>query len=138
GEAILRRIAEHNVSLLCGAPAVVAMILDAAAKRRDAGIPVPGSGRAVRMVVAGAPPPTKTIERIDTELGWEFIQIYGLTETSPLLTMNRAPAEWDGLDPGERARRLSRAGVPALGVRLGVDGAGEGCGRCRRVYGGYW
>jgi fatty-acyl-CoA synthase len=36
----------------------------------------------VRMVVAGAPPPTRTIERIETELGWEFIQIYGLTETS--------------------------------------------------------
>ena len=45
-----------------------------------------------------------------TELGWEFIQIYGLTETSPLLTMNRAPPEWDGLDAAERARLLSRAG----------------------------
>ena len=31
----------------------------------------------------------KTIERIEQELGWEFIQIYGLTETTPLLTMNR-------------------------------------------------
>ena len=52
----------------------------------------PGQGR-VRMVVAGAPPPSKTIERVEAELGWEFIQIYGLTETSPLLTINRAPAE---------------------------------------------
>ena len=26
------------------------------------------------------------------ELGWEFIQIYGLTETAPLLTINRAPS----------------------------------------------
>jgi len=39
-----------------------------------------------------------------TELGWEFIQIYGLTETSPLLTVNRTRAEWDKLEPGERAR----------------------------------
>src|SRR5207244_5459389 len=134
GEAILRRIAEHNVSLLCGAPAVVAMILDAAAKRRDAGIPVPGSGRAVRMVVAGAPPPTKTIERIDTELGWEFIQIYGLTETSPLLVMNRAPEEWDALSPTERAQRLGRAGLPPIGVRMAVDDQGEVLTRTNPVF----
>ena len=50
------------------------------------------------MVVGGAPPPTSTIERVETELGWELIQIYGLTETSPLLTVNRRRAEWDALD----------------------------------------
>lgn len=49
------------------------------------------------MVVAGAPPPTSVIERMETELGWEFIQIYGLTETAPLLTMSRQRAEWDEL-----------------------------------------
>src|SRR5216683_3297203 len=77
--------------------------------RRVKGVVVPGLGR-VRVVIAGAPPPTKTIERIEAELGWEFIKIYGPTETSPLLTINRAPAEWDGLDPVERAQRLGRAG----------------------------
>ena len=60
------------------------------------GEPVPGNGT-VRVVVAGAPPPSSIIERVETDLGWEFIQIYGLTETAPLLTINRAPAEWDGL-----------------------------------------
>ena len=67
----------------------------------------------MRVVVAGAPPPSKTIERVETELGWEFIQIYGLTETAPLLTINRAPAEWDGLDAAARSLLLSRAGAPA-------------------------
>ena len=102
-----------------------------------AGETVPGRGR-VRVVVAGAPPPSKTIERIETELGWEFIQIYGLTETSPLLTINRAPAEWDGLDAAERARRLSRAGVPAVGVRMRVDADGEVLARSNHVFEGYW
>ena len=37
GEEILRRIEEHGVTLLCGAPAVVAAILTAAADRRAAG-----------------------------------------------------------------------------------------------------
>ena len=92
----------------------------------------------MRVVIAGAPPPTKTIERIETELGWEFIQIYGLTETSPLLTINRAPAEWDALDSGERAKRLSRAGVPAVGVRMDLDGSGEILARSNHVFEGYW
>ncbi|HVE94803.1 MAG TPA: AMP-binding protein [Acidimicrobiales bacterium] len=138
GEVILSRIEQHDVSLLCGAPAVVAAILEAAGRRREAGISVPGDDKQVRMVVAGAPPPTKTIERVETELGWEFIQIYGLTETSPLLTMNRAPAEWDALDPSERAQRLGRAGLPTIGVRLSTDDEGEVLARSNQVFEGYW
>jgi acyl-CoA synthetase (AMP-forming)/AMP-acid ligase II len=90
------------------------------------------------MVVAGAPPPSKTIERIENELGWEFIQIYGLTETAPLLTINRAPAEWDALEAGERAQLLSRAGVPAIGVRIDVDAEGEVLAQSNHVFAGYW
>src|SRR6516164_8361597 len=90
GEDILRRVEEHGVTLFNCAPAVIAAVLDAAGARRKRGETSPGAGH-VRVVVAGAPPPSKTIERIDAELGWEFIQIYGLTETSPLLTINRAP-----------------------------------------------
>src|SRR5438128_396012 len=120
GEEILTRVEQEGVTIFNCAPAVIASVLDAAAARRHRGRSVPGKGR-VRVVVAGAPPPSRTIERIESELGWEFIQIYGLTETSPLLTFNRAPCEWDAVDPAERARRLSRAGVPAVGVRMRVD-----------------
>jgi len=137
GEEILRRVQAEGVTLFNCAPAVINAVLDAAAARRQRGETVPGSGR-VRVVVAGAPPPSKTIERVETELGWEFIQIYGLTETSPLLTINRAPQEWDALDPAERARRLSRAGVPAVGVRMDVDGSGEILARSNHVFEGYW
>jgi fatty-acyl-CoA synthase len=137
GEEILRRIEEHGVTLLCGAPAVVAAILAAAEERRAAGRSVSGAGT-VRMVVAGAPPPSKTIERVQTELGWEFIQIYGLTETAPVLTVNRAPREWESLPPADRASRLSRAGVPALGVRVAVDEDGEVLARSNHVFAGYW
>jgi acyl-CoA synthetase (AMP-forming)/AMP-acid ligase II len=99
--------------------------------------PVPGRGK-VRIVVAGAPPPTKTIMRVEEELGWEFIQIYGLTETSPLLTINRTRQEWDGLSAEERAQRLGRAGSPALGVRLKLDDEGEVLARSSVVLEGYW
>ncbi|MGH9125422.1 MAG: AMP-binding protein [Acidimicrobiales bacterium] len=137
GAEILRRIAAHDVTLLCGAPAVVAAVLDAAARRRARGEEVPGRKR-VRIVVAGAPPPSKVIERVETELGWEFIQIYGLTETAPVLTMNRAPAEWDSLSPEQRGRLLSRAGVPAVGVRIAVDSEGEVLAQSNHVFAGYW
>ncbi len=137
GEEILNRIEAHGVTLMCGAPAVVAAILTAAAGRHAAGRTVPGAGT-VRIVVAGAPPPSKTIERVEAELGWEFIQIYGLTETAPLLTINRARAEWDGLDSAERSRLQSRAGVPAIGVEIRTDSEGEVLARSNHVFDGYW
>jgi acyl-CoA synthetase (AMP-forming)/AMP-acid ligase II len=137
GEDILDRIEREGVTFMAGAPAVVAAILDAAQARRERGIAIPGAGQ-VRMVVAGAPPPSKVIERFEAELGWEFMQIYGLTETSPLLTVNRAPLEYDTLDAPERARRLSRAGSPAIGVQMRVDAEGELLARTNHVFEGYW
>ena len=134
GTEILRRIDEHGVTLMCAAPAVIAAALDAA-QTWDGEIP--GRGQ-VRIVAAGAPPPTRTIERVLDELGWEFIQIYGLTETSPLVTINRQRAEWDDLSTHERARRLGRAGAPALGVRIAVDDDGEVLTASNHNLDGYW
>ena len=134
GPEILRRVEDHGVTLLCGAPAVIAAVLDAAA---DWNGDIPGAGT-MRIVVAGAPPPTRTIERVETELGWEFIQIYGLTETAPLVTMNRCRAEWDDRTPAERAVLLSRAGAPALGVTLATSPDGELLTRTNHVLKSYW
>jgi fatty-acyl-CoA synthase len=137
GEDILARIEQHQINFACGAPAVVSMTLDAAEKRRATGRAVPGRDR-VRIIVAGAPPPSKTIERVEIELGWEFIQIYGLTETAPLLTINRRVLEHQALDPATRAKLLSRAGVPAIGVQIKIDEEGEICARANQVFEGYW
>src|SRR3954447_9222236 len=135
GAEILRRVERHGVTFMCAAPAVVNAVLDAG---KEWSGDVPGSGRAARVVCAGAPPPTKTIERIESELGWEFIQIYGLTETSPLLTINRRKREWADLPIEEAAPKLGRAGSPALGVRLDVSEAGEVLARSNVVLQGYW
>jgi acyl-CoA synthetase (AMP-forming)/AMP-acid ligase II len=134
GAEILRRIEQHGVTLLCGAPAVISTVLDAAVGWDG---PIPGFGT-MRIVVAGAPPPTQTIERVEAELGWEFIQIYGLTETAPLLTMNRSRAEWDGDSPAERAVKLSRAGAPALGVTMSTSPDGELLTRTNHALKSYW
>lgn len=134
GDEILRRVDAHGVTLMCAAPAVVNAALDAASRWEGS---VPGADR-VRIVVAGAPPPTRTIERVLTELGWEFCQIYGLTETSPLVTVNRRRREWDGLPIAEQARRLGRAGAPALGVRVAVQADGEVVTASNHNLDGYW
>lgn len=138
GAEILRRVRDQGVTMMCAAPAVAAAVLDAAQTWEGE---IPGRDR-VRIVMAGAPPPTKTVVRVQEELGWEFIQIYGLTETSPVLTVNRTRAEWDDLPAEERAVRLTRAGAPALGVTLRTDeseeGSGEVLARSNVVLEGYW
>ncbi|MGW5868380.1 AMP-binding protein [Streptomyces sp. NPDC055239] len=134
GAEILRRVAEHGVTVMCAAPAVVNAVL-AAARSWDGEIP--GRDR-VRIIVAGAPPPTKTVEQVETELGWEFIQIYGLTETSPLLTINRTRGEWDELTSQQRAEKLVQAGAPALGVTLRTSDEGEVLARSNVILEGYW
>jgi acyl-CoA synthetase (AMP-forming)/AMP-acid ligase II len=113
---------------------VAAAVLDAAQTWEGE---IPGRDR-VRIIVAGAPPPTRTIERVIEELGWQFNQIYGLTETSPLVTVNRMRAEWDDLPVTEQAKRLGRAGAPALGVRVRIDHEGEVLTSSNHNLDGYW
>jgi len=134
GAEILRRVDKHGVTFAAGAPAVWNMTLDAAAQLSG---DIPGNG-STRIVVAGAPPPSRMIARVETELGWEFNQIYGLTETTPLVTVNRTRAEYDGVSAEEKATMLSRAGVPGIGTRTKTSESGEILVRGNVVMGGYW
>jgi acyl-CoA synthetase (AMP-forming)/AMP-acid ligase II len=135
GTEILRRVQQHGVSLMCAAPAVLNAVLGARSDWQGA---VPGSDRVTRVIAAGAPPPSKTIERIETDLGWEFCQIYGLTETSPLLTINRRRREQADSSIEEVSKELGRAGAPAIGVDLMISDAGEVLARSNVVLEGYW
>ena len=134
GAEILRRVRDEGVTLMCGAPAVYNAVLEAAQTWEGE---IPGRDT-VRVVCAGAPPPSRTIARVMEELGWEFLQIYGLTETSPLLTFNRIRPEDVDLPVAEQAKRLSRAGSPSLGTRLSLAESGEILVRSNTVMDGYW
>ena len=135
GAEILRRVERHGVTLMCGAPAVANAVLDAAATWDG---PIPGNGR-VRIVVAGAPPPTRTIERIESELGWEFVQIYGLTETSPLAHDEPPPR---GVRRPRRDRPCANGSVAPARPRSVCASASTRKARCWRgsnvVFEGYW
>jgi acyl-CoA synthetase (AMP-forming)/AMP-acid ligase II len=124
------------VTLLCGATPVAAAIEQAAQAVLDAGGAVPGAG-VTRMVSGGAPTPPAVIERFERTTGWELIHAYGLTETGPVLTVNRVlPTE--PLTPQQRAQRLAGAGAPLPGVRLRTDGDGEVLARTAKGMTGYW
>jgi acyl-CoA synthetase (AMP-forming)/AMP-acid ligase II len=136
GPEVLRRVEEHGITLLCGATPVAATIEAAARELREAGSPVPGEGR-TRMVSGGAPTPPAVIERFERSTGWEMIHAYGLTETGPVLSVNRVLPD-EGLAPAERASRLGGAGRPIPGVRLRVSDGGEIEARAAKALSGYW
>ena len=140
GADIFRLIEREKVTFACMAPTVLRTILDYPDRAAHAIETKP------RFIVAGAPPPAAFIDRLENELGWEFIEIYGLTETAPLLTVNHT----DFNTEKEDYPRRSRAGVPAIGVDLVVlddddqpvpkdnNTVGEVCARSNVVFKGYW
>src|SRR5205085_1024334 len=66
------------------------------------------------------------IRRVRATFRAEYAQTYGLTETSPYLTISRLTAGERGLPEDEACRLLSRAGRPMPGVTVRVsDPAGN-------------
>ncbi|MFT5141136.1 MAG: fatty-acyl-CoA synthase [Rhodothermales bacterium] len=139
-KTIFELVAAEGVTFACMAPAVMRIILDCP----DMGDQSTGSKP--RVVVAGAPPPAAFIERLEQELGWNFLQLYGLTETAPFLTSSQVDFATDESD----YQRRSRAGVPGIGVELQLlddegnlvprdgESVGEVCVRSNVVFAGYW
>jgi len=102
---IFQLIKDENITMFCAAPTVLISIANAPEELK-AGAP-PG----VRLFTAGAPPAPATIEMIERELGWELTHVYGLTETSPLITFCEPRPEHQNLSLNERAQIKARQGV---------------------------
>jgi fatty-acyl-CoA synthase len=65
-------------------------------------------------MTAGAPPAASTIERLEGELGWKVTQVYGLTETTPFITVCEPRFEHEQLSASERAVIKARQGVELI------------------------
>ena len=118
---IFRLIKDEKITMFCAAPTVLNGIANAPKSVR-AGVP-----KGVRLFTAGAPPAATTIEAIERGFGWELTQVYGLTETSPLITICEPQPAHRDLPLGERARIKARQGVEMLAsgeVRI-VDDEGS-------------
>ncbi|MGD0616797.1 MAG: long-chain-fatty-acid--CoA ligase [Bryobacteraceae bacterium] len=110
---VFRLIQEHRVTGMSLVPTMAQAVLNAPGLA-DADL---SSLRSV--MVGGAASSPELIERIEKALGCECIAGYGLTETSPVLTLS-APKNAEYANEAERWRRQAMAGWPIVGCTVRV------------------
>ncbi len=141
---VFELMAREQISLTCLAPTMIGMLLNHPQSLPD-DLP-----RAMRVGTAGSAPPQALISALEERFGWQVIQVYGLTETSPFLTVSKLKPAMRDEKAEERYRVLTKSGYPMLGVELKVvddrgeevtpDGqqTGEVLARSNVVMAGYW
>jgi fatty-acyl-CoA synthase len=102
--AMYDAIANHKVTHLCGAPIVMATLLNAPAAEKK---PLP---HVVEFFTAAAPPPEAVLAAMK-EAGFNVTHLYGLTECYGPAVVNDWHVEWDTLPLAEQAAKKSRQGV---------------------------
>jgi fatty-acyl-CoA synthase len=106
--AAVRLMNEEQVTVMCAAPTVLISLANAPEDVRSR------APRGIRVFAAGAPPAAATISRIEGELGWEIIHVYGLTETAPFITICEPLPGHARLDAEERASLKACQGVELI------------------------
>ncbi|MEL6477465.1 MAG: acyl-CoA synthetase [Pseudomonadota bacterium] len=103
-EPMYRALSEHGVNLLCGAPIVMSVLLNAPEGERHA------FSQKVRFLTAAAPPPEATLAAM-AEAGFDVVHLYGLTEVYGPAVLNEWKPEWTALPVAEQAALKARQGV---------------------------
>ncbi|MEL6372710.1 MAG: acyl-CoA synthetase [Pseudomonadota bacterium] len=103
-KAMYDAIADHGVTHLCGAPIVMATLLNAPDDEKRQ------IDHQVKFMTAAAPPPEAVLAGM-ADAGFEVTHLYGLTETYGPAVVNEWKAEWDALDTAARAGAKARQGV---------------------------
>jgi fatty-acyl-CoA synthase len=106
--AVFRLVRDEHVTWMCAAPTVLIGLANCPPEVRGQ---VP---RGVHVVTAGAPPAAATIERLEGDLGWDVTHVYGLTETSPFITVCEPLPEHADLPREQRATIKARQGVELI------------------------
>jgi len=102
--AMFDAIANYKVTHLCGAPIVMASLLNAPAAEKK---PLP---HVVEFFTAAAPPPEAVLAAMK-EAGFSVTHLYGLTECYGPTVVNDWNADWDKLSTSEQAAKKARQGV---------------------------
>ena len=105
---VFRLAREERITHLCAAPTVLISLAHADPSARA------GAPRGIRVVTAGAPPAAATIHAVEQGLGWTVTQVYGLTETAPLITVCEPRPEHAALSAEESARIKALQGVELI------------------------
>jgi len=106
--AVFEKIDRESVTMLCAAPTVLIGIANGPEELTR------NARRGVRIMTAGAPPAAATIERVEGELGWVITHAYGLTETSPFITICESRPQYEALACAERSVIKACQGVELL------------------------
>lgn len=102
---ILELFEKHKITLLCGAPTVVNMLVNEP-KAKQIKLTTK-----LRMATAGAPPAAALIARAQQIFGLNMMHVYGLTETSPFILYCEWKKEFETLSPEEQATIKARQGI---------------------------
>ena len=111
--AMYAAIADHKVTHLCGAPIVMATLLNAPANEKK---PLP---HLVEFFTAAAPPPEAVLAAMK-DAGFNVTHLYGLTESYGPAVVNDWHQEWSALTAAEQAHKKARQGV-RYGALEGLD-----------------
>src|SRR5258708_38114888 len=101
--AMYDAIARHKVTHLCGAPIVMATLLNAPAEAKK---PL---RHVVESFTPAAPPPEAVLAAMKAA-GFNVTHLYGLTETYGPAAVNEWRTGWDALSPSEQAAMKARQG----------------------------
>ncbi|KIL52052.1 long-chain-fatty-acid--CoA ligase [Jeotgalibacillus soli] len=117
---LLEKVEKYGVSVMHMAPTVLNMVLEEA-KRTKITVDHP-----LRVVIAGSAPPPAFVRKVEEELGWTFIQVYGMTEISPLITISEIRSPLEVQSNSERYRLKAKTGYEMIGSKVRVvDELGE-------------
>jgi fatty-acyl-CoA synthase len=104
-KAVYQLIERENVTVLCGAPIVMATLLNAPEEDKQR------LSRPVTFNTAAAPPPKAVLAAMKAA-GFRVIHLYGLTETYGPSVVNLWKQQWDQLEPDAQAEKMARQGIP--------------------------
>ncbi|MBM7554265.1 long-chain-fatty-acid--CoA ligase [Thalassobacillus pellis] len=117
---ILEKVKKHNVSILHMAPTVLNMVLEEYQRNN------PHMEHDVRVVIAGSAPPPAFVRKVEEDLKWKFIQVYGMTEISPLITTSEIRSHELDKTKEEQYQLKAKAGYAMIGCKVRVvDESGE-------------
>ena len=103
-DLILDTIRTHGVTHFGAAPIVLQMLAETEIGTTDPFEP------AIKVLTAGAPPPPTVLEKTKA-MGFEVMQVYGLTETYGHISMCLWQDGWDELDASEQAQLQAQQGI---------------------------
>src|SRR5690625_324315 len=112
---IFDKIEKHGVTVMHMAPTVLSSLLEYAKENQ-----VPKTKHGLRIFVAGAAPPLAFIKRVEEELNWTFIQVYGMTETTPLITTSDVRVTQQQLPYEEQLSLKEKTGYELIGSEVKV------------------